>query len=52
MTPLGWLFPIVSCGTVTTLVTFCFYRVLRSPAAEEKVHAPRDIDTDGMNEEA
>ena len=46
MTWAGWLLLTVSCGTVTTLVTFCFWRVLTLPTPSEEMHAPLDIDTD------
>ena len=49
MTALGWLLLVVSCGTVTALVVFCFWRVLRPPAPREELHAPLDIDTHDLN---
>lgn len=45
MTTLGWIIMLVSVGTVTGLLTFCFYRVLRKPASADHMHAPLDIDT-------
>ncbi|MBN1489323.1 MAG: hypothetical protein JXA69_05345 [Phycisphaerae bacterium] len=45
LTPAGWVLMLASCGFVLVLVTFCFYRVLRSPKAAEHMHAPLDIDT-------
>jgi len=50
MTALGWLLLIVSCGTVTALVAFCFWRVLSLPAPTEDLHAPLDIDTHDLND--
>lgn len=49
MTGLGWLVLAVSCGTVTALVVFCFWRVLRLPAPTEEFHAPLDIDTHDLD---
>jgi hypothetical protein len=37
MNALGWIFMLVSVGGVTTLVAWCFYRVLSSPPPPEKV---------------
>ena len=51
MTALGWLFLTVSCGVVTTLVVFCFWRVLNLPRASEDLHAPLDIDTQDLDDE-
>jgi hypothetical protein len=45
MTAAGWLLLIVSCGTITALVGFCYWRILRTPEAGEEMHAPLDIDT-------
>ncbi len=45
MTLAGWILLGVSCGTVTALVLWCFWRVLRLPAPREEMHAPLDIDT-------
>jgi hypothetical protein len=45
MTTAGWVLLVVSCTTVTALVCFCFWRVLRLPTPEEDIHAPLDIDT-------
>jgi hypothetical protein len=46
----GWILLAVSCGTVTSLVTFCFWKVLRLPAPTEDIHAPLDIDTQDLRE--
>jgi hypothetical protein len=45
MTVGGWLLLVLSCGSVTSLVVFCFWRVLSLPAPTEDLHAPLDIDT-------
>ncbi len=45
MTTAGWLFMLCSTGSVTFLVVYCFYRVLRKPSAANHMHAPLDIDT-------
>lgn len=41
----GWILLIISCGTITSLVLFCYWRILTAPHPEEEVHAPLDIDT-------
>lgn len=46
MSAAGWTIMIVSVGSVLTLVTFCFYRVLTLPVTElDDIKAPLDIDT-------
>lgn len=45
MEPLGWVFMTVSLLMVLALITFCFARVLRQPAAANHMHSPIDIDT-------
>lgn len=45
MTGAGWTVMILSVGFVLSLLTFCFYRVLRSPGTTEHMHGPLDIDT-------
>ena len=35
---------ISSVGFVLALTGWCFYRVLRTPAPKEHIHAPLDID--------
>ena len=46
MTTGGWIFMIGSLSSVTCLLVFCFWRVLRKPASTDHTHAPRDTDTD------
>jgi hypothetical protein len=45
MTLAGWLLLALSCGSITVLVAFCYWRVLGAPGAPEEMHAPLDIDT-------
>jgi len=45
MTTWGWVMLVVSCGSVTGLVVWCFWRVLWSSAARTDMHAPLDIET-------
>ena len=45
MTTGGWIFMIGSLSAVTSLLVFCFYRVLRKPSSTDHMHAPLDIDT-------
>ena len=41
----GWIFMLLSRGSVVSLMVWCFYRVLSKPVATEHMHAPLDIDT-------
>lgn len=45
MTTAGWIFMLCSCGFVTGLVVYCYYRVLTTPRTTTHMHAPLDIDT-------
>ncbi len=45
MTTPGWILMILSVGFVLGLVTFCFYRVLRTPKTTQHMHAPLEINT-------
>jgi hypothetical protein len=52
MTLAGWLLLAFSCGTITALVVFCYWRVLRTPSASQEMHAPLDIDTHDTDDPA
>lgn len=42
----GWVFLLLSVGSVTALTVYCFYKVLTLPPSEEDdLHGPLDIDT-------
>lgn len=45
MTWAGWTLMLMSCGVVLSLMTFCYWRVLRTPRPDEHMHAPLEIDT-------
>lgn len=45
MTLAGWILMLTSCGAVTLLTGYCYYRVLTTPTTTEHLHAPLDIDT-------
>jgi hypothetical protein len=45
MTWTGWLLMVLSCGSVLSLMIYCYWRVLRTPKPEEHMHAPLEIDT-------
>ncbi|MFQ5666375.1 MAG: hypothetical protein ACE5I7_08065 [Candidatus Binatia bacterium] len=45
MTFVGWCLMLASVGFVVMLNAFCFYRVLKTPGAEDHLHAPLDIET-------
>lgn len=50
MTVAGWILMCSSVGFVLALTVFCFYRVMRTPAPKEHMHAPLDIDTHERDE--
>jgi hypothetical protein len=41
----GWIMMALSIGFVLALNIYCFGRILRTPRAEEHLHAPLEIDT-------
>jgi hypothetical protein len=45
MTPLGWIFMLVSNLFVWVLTFWCFRRVLSIPSATEHMESTLDIDT-------
>ena len=46
MTSGGWVVMLLSVGSVLTLVTYCFIRVLALPPVEEEsLKGPLEIDT-------
>jgi hypothetical protein len=42
----GWLLLLLSCGSITALVAFCYWRVLTLPEVSEEMHTPLDIETE------
>jgi hypothetical protein len=50
MTAGGWVLLVLSCGTVTALVLWCFWKVLTMPPPGKDLHAPLDIDTRDVDE--
>ncbi len=40
----GWTMLIGCVGMVCSLVTFCYYRILRDPRPSDHHHAPLEID--------
>ena len=44
MTIGGWITMILSVGFVTSLLTWCIYKVITVPGASEHVHSQADID--------
>ena len=46
MTVAGWILLLASVGTILTLASYCFYRVLTTDVTKGHLHAPLDIDTD------
>lgn len=51
MTAAGWLMLVVSCGGVTALTVWCFWKVLTLPHPSDELHAPLDIDTGDLDDE-
>jgi hypothetical protein len=49
MTIGGMIMMTLSVGGVVALTVFCFWRVLRTPAAKDHLHAPLEIDTHDKN---
>ena len=45
MTSAGWVLMGLSLSFVLVLVTYCYWRVLRTPQTRDRIHAPLDIDT-------
>ena len=45
MTAAGWIFMISSVTLVTSLVVYCYWKVLSAPEKSDHMHAPLDIDT-------
>ncbi|MGB0717185.1 MAG: hypothetical protein ACPGXK_15005 [Phycisphaerae bacterium] len=49
MTTAGWVIMITSIGTVVSLLTYCFTKVLSAPESADHMHAPLDIDTQDLD---
>lgn len=45
----GWIFMLLSVGSVIVLTAWCFVKVLTMPKPENHVHSPVDIDTRDLN---
>ena len=41
----GWILLTLSCGTITGLVVFCYWRILTAPKPKDDLRVPPDIDT-------
>lgn len=41
----GWTVMILCVGLVTSLMLYCYYRILSEPRPSEHHHAPLEIDT-------
>ena len=39
LTPVAWIFMLVSMGAVTFLTVYCFYRILRNPGVASQPSA-------------
>lgn len=44
MTLAGWITMILSVGFVTSLLSWCIFKVLTTPGSSEHVHSQVDID--------
>lgn len=49
MNTFGWIFMLASISSVVVLISWCFVKVLTTPAATENIHSPVDIDTKDLN---
>lgn len=46
MTAAGWIIMLAACGGMTTLLTWCIYKVIATPGSTEHLHSTRDIEPD------
>ncbi len=44
MSPGGWLALILGVGGSSLALAWCLWRVLRTPGASERIHAPPDLE--------
>lgn len=40
LAPFAWIFMLLSMGAVTTLMLWCFYRILKSPGSYSQPEIP------------
>ncbi len=45
----GWVFMLMSCGSMIVWAAWCYFRVLTTPSAAEHMHAPLNIDTHDLD---
>jgi hypothetical protein len=51
MTAGGWVVMLLSVGGVTSLLSWCIYKVLTIPGSAERLHSQADIETPDIEEE-
>jgi len=49
LTTAGWVFMLVSCGSMVIWTAWCYFRVLTTPDTAEHMHATLDIDTHDLD---
>jgi hypothetical protein len=47
----GWVVMLLSVGGMTTLLSWCVYKVLSTPGSTEHLHTQADIETPDVEEE-
>lgn len=45
MTTAGWIILVLACTGYTALLLWCIHKVVATPGAPERLHAPLDVDT-------
>lgn len=51
MTAGGWVIMFLSVGGVTSLLSWCIFRVLTTPGSTEHLHSQADIETPDVEED-
>lgn len=51
MTAGGWVVMLLSVGSVTSLLSWCIYKVLTTPGSTEHLHSQADIETPDIEED-
>ena len=51
MTTSGWIVMTLAVGGMTSLLTWCIYKVMSTPGSTEHLHSQADIETPDVEEE-
>lgn len=46
----GWIIMLVSVGIMTSLLSWCIFRIVATPASSEHLHSQADIEPDDVDE--